>query len=442
MARPSIPVTVIFASDLNYTTGPVLLQGTATKIPRPAGQYTEGYVGDEVPPAQEFNDLFNVLSTWSRWVGQGDATAAEDDHIIETDTDGEANIARLVVGPHSLDGDGIVVTAGGTSGIGLQATGVGIRPGITGTATGSGVGVDGSSTNGAAGVSGRGVGGDSPGVTGDGDGTASGVQGTNDPGGSGAGVLGTSSNAEAGVRGDSNNAAASPGVRGVATHIDGQGVRGQTNGSASASSIAVMGFGSADAVGVQGQATDGYGVVAVSDTTTPKRAALRVAPQNADPTTHATGDIIYHSGINEFRGRELGGFQSFHQSPLGHLFSVGDTPNPSGSTAGGPVTVVNTQFTPKQIGDVLVTGTISLDNSLDTGSATFILFDVTATATIDSEVIRTKDIDGAGARVETVCLRALYTLPSLATRTIECRVTANTGTATWDKGVISVEGVL
>ena len=444
MARPSIPIIVVFASDATYTNGPVPLQGTATKLDRSAGEHAEGYLGDETPPAQEFNAFFFSLSTWGRWVGQASAAADEDAHLIETDADGESKLARLVVGPHSLDSDGLFVTAGGSSGIGVNAIGKGIRPGIVGNCTGSAVGIDGFSINGAAGVSGRGVGGDSPGVTGDGDGTAAGVQGTNDSGGSGAGVLGTSGNAAAGVEGVSNNAAASPGVRGIASHVDGHGVRGQTNASATASSSAVIGFASADAVGVTGQNTaDGYGVVAVGKTAAPKRSAFRVAPQAVDPTTHAAGDIIYSSAVGEFRGREIGGWQSFHQSPLGHVFAVGDGPTPSGSTAGGPASTVTAQFTPKQIGDVLITATIVLDSNVDNGATTLDIYDVTAAGVVETTPIRHADLDAAGGdQSETHVLRAKYTLPSLATRTIAIRVTATTGTTTWSKAVISVEGIV
>jgi hypothetical protein len=56
------------------------------------------------------------------------------------------------------------------------------------------------------------------------------------------------------------------------------------------SGTAVSGV-SIDSFGVSGTSTNSYGVVAHSDTSSPARAALRIIPQDTQPTTGQIGDI-------------------------------------------------------------------------------------------------------------------------------------------------------
>lgn len=81
------------------------------------------------------------------------------------------------------------------------------------------------------------------------------------------------------------------GVTGSAGGPNGVGVLGQGQGAGSG----VLGSGGATGAGIYGLATNGYGVVAESDTTSPTRAALRIVPQDTQPTTGLVGDTYYTS---------------------------------------------------------------------------------------------------------------------------------------------------
>lgn len=470
MARPTIGVITVWASDVNYTTGPVPLQGTATKIARGAGEYAEGFRGDEVPPAQEFNDLLFDLSTWGRWVSQGSDSADEDDHIIETDTDGQANIARLVIPSHSVSGDGITVTAGGSSGIAVNAFGKGIRQGVLGTGGGTnGIGVQGTggATNGY-GVRGNGTG-TGVGVYGFGGATGgigvvgvgrdvNSLQAIQGLAGDALSTIGVEGVAEAqsgsvGVRGEGGAHASSWAIYGEAVHDDAVAIRGALPATANAGAYAVQGTGNGAGNGILasvGGGDTGYPLVVSPDTSSPDKAHMWLNPADDDPATQQQGDVWYSDELStgQLKVRHSGQAEELHSSRLGYVFAADNSPTPNGSTAGGPATMVEVQFTPKDTGasgKVLVTGTCIYWGSSDTAVARFELYDVTSSIIIPSSLtqIRAKDIDGAGTnRYETVVIRSIYTLPNANTRTLRMRCTAITATQNWDDAVISVEGML
>lgn len=230
-----------------------------------------------------------------------------------------------VVAPSSPAGAGVVgkgvsgVTGGsfwggGGDSDGVQASATGTGSGILalGGATGAGVFGIGGATSGI-GVVGSGGGGNSIGVSGTGSGTAQGVYGTggssNGTGvygfggttngvgvegqgaGTGSGVKGTGG-ASSGVGGEFIGGAANGnGVTGTGTG-SGFGVRGFGTGNGGG----VVGNGAGTGTGVSGIGINGYGVHAESDTTAPARAALRIVPQDTNPTSPLQGDLYVNSG--------------------------------------------------------------------------------------------------------------------------------------------------
>lgn len=381
MAKPVSSPTP-WATNTNYSGGPAI--GTPTKVGVPSSVQQNGWEPDQKPPAQWENDWHNEIYLWCLWVYAGVATAAETAHIIETDANGEAKIARVVIGPHT-SGTSLTVTGGtaaraldvaggagqqamrvtagtgGTNGLAVTGSdsggiaavtviggtgtctgravfgqgsptgsqgafflGTGGSEGVEGQGQGAGVGVKGTggaNAGGAAFVGGSTAG---PGVTGQGTGNAMGVAGTG--GGIGAGVVGTG-----GVTGgDGIAGTGTVGGRGVfgiggsgggaggsftAGATSGNGIEGQTTAGALLAAAAVRGLAAGDATAILSNAADGYGVVAGSDTTSPKRSALRLVPQNADPTTPQTGDALYNSTSNEFRARNNLGWRTFWATP-------------------------------------------------------------------------------------------------------------------------------
>lgn len=275
MAVKPTDLTPIWATQLNYTTGPAALIGTATKV-SPGGAEVEGWKADQKPPAQWDNFTYNFVGKYVNWVRLGSKAADLGAHIIETDSAGEAFIAKINGGGTAL-GDSaavytsnaagacmtiadtigsfaLVVTSGSTL-AGIRSTQTGTGAAIEGrlsgaSATGSAVTGD-AGSNGAFGVDGDG-GTAGVGVSGTGGGSSSGVIGTGGATGMGMdGVGGATSGI--GVRGRSLTS--SSGVLGIS--VDGIGVEGTTD---TGSNPAVSGTSSGSGSGVFGTSSGGIGL--------------------------------------------------------------------------------------------------------------------------------------------------------------------------------------
>ena len=60
----------------------------------------------------------------------------------------------------------------------------------------------------------------------------------------------------------------------------------------------MLGTGTGTGAGVSAVAAGtGYGLIAQADTTTPARSALRLVPQDTDPSSPSAGDIYVHTGV-------------------------------------------------------------------------------------------------------------------------------------------------
>lgn len=249
--------------------------------------------------------------------------------------EGHAGTGRGVEGYGSTTGDGVFGKGGGTGGAvgvrgegsdaggyGVYGLGIGTYPGVQGQGgnsaggtgvkgqggTGGGYGVHGIGTIGYAGVYGKGdttgtgvygAGGDTAGATGVyglgganggrgvygvGVGGSPGVQGEGDPDSDAIGVAGYGGGTAVGIYGKGGDTTTATGVEGVGGDNGGHGVVGTGKGTGS--------------YGVYGKHTNGRGIVAESDTTSPGYAAFRIVPQDTAPTTASIGDMyVSTSGV-------------------------------------------------------------------------------------------------------------------------------------------------
>lgn len=201
------------------------------------------------------------------------------------------------------NGSGVKGTGGATNGVGVEGVGTGSGTGVQGTGGGTnGIGIEGFGTGTGAGLYGYGGSSNGEGVIGEGAGTGAGLHGIGGATGygvvgvggatSGAGVTGTGTagnsvggafqgqGSGSGATGTGGATSGAIGVRGVGGSTDGVGVKGEGVGTGH---------------GVHGVGANGCGVVAESDTASPSRAALRVVPQDNDPSSPQEGDIYYNS---------------------------------------------------------------------------------------------------------------------------------------------------
>lgn len=250
------------------TTLPTWATDGGTTVEPTSGEKAAGWVAGTRPPARWFNWWMNLLYTWIQYVdtpvgtGTGPGFAATGGSTSGPGlrgTGGGPN-GKGVDGIGTGTGPGVYGQGGSSNGIGVQGVGDGNAAGVSGQGGETGVGVHGIGT-GNAGVYGQATSGNNPGGRFEGSGSGSGLEAT---GGSSGGAAGT-------FTGGSSN---------------GHAVVANATGTGS---------------GVRGTATDGYGVRAESDTTSPARSALRIVPQNADPSNNSSGDVFVHTTTGKMR---------------------------------------------------------------------------------------------------------------------------------------------
>jgi len=362
--------------------------------------------------------------------GNGSTVAAQAAINVDGDTGRSLRAVNLgtvaaIDVTHTGSGEGVLIDASGGSGTGLDVTATLLA--ITATCTGAGTAVDATAASGTA-VLGATTSG--TGVSGTSTGTGTAVSGTSS--GSGDAFVGTGG----------PSALSSAGVF-TATHVDATALLGVTAGGAGATAVAVRGSAFGDAIAVIGLAADGYGVYAQSDGTSPKRAAARIVPQDADPTTPLQGDLLFNSarGPTGKLRTYTTLYESVHSSDLGWVKQWGLSAA-GGPIAGGSGNLSLAQITPEEVGGVLVTATGSLVWNTDTGTATVDLYDVTSALIVATQIERAPDIDGGAARQRSFVIRGIRTLPNTATRTFAVVITLGAGTGVAYSNVIcSVEGV-
>lgn len=333
------------------------------------------------------------------------------------------------------NGTQVAVDIPTTTGPALTATTSGGSPAITGTSSGTKAGVFAVSTGSGPALTADSTGGSSYAIDATGP-----VGGTviNSSTASGIAVLGTAATTGVGIGGLGGSNSTSLAVRGESTHVDAYAIQGITANGASATTAGVLGSGRGAGAGVYANATGtGYGLIAAADTTTPARSALRMIPQDADPTTPLQGDLLFNSarGATGKNRTYTTQWESVHSSPRGLIDGWAEAADGSGVNSGDLATV---QLTPEQVGTVLIeaTGAFSMPNATDTFS--ILLRDTTAGTTIRT-VLVAQSIAG---ELVTQTVRAVYTLPSTVTRDFNFRVNGSGGNVvTREACVLSVRGV-
>jgi hypothetical protein len=178
---------------------------------------------------------------------------------------------------------------------------------------------------------------------------------------SGAGVRGIAGGSGlTGVLGIGHASAASYAIDGQSGHADARGVRGISHAAGSTTGAGVLGQGQANAVGVRAVAADGYALLVVGDTSSPVSAAVRLAPQDTQPSgAHAEGDLYPNGTNNLLWYRDNGGFKALHHSLYGYATGfdsdTGGAVNSSTEQAAAIATVTN-----KVTADLLVHGEVML----------------------------------------------------------------------------------
>ncbi len=383
-----------------------------------------GYTPETPILNENLNEYLARIADWSQWVEAGSLLADEDAHIVESDDDGEVNIARLVLSGHGTAGPTLLIGASG-SGASIDVTGPG------GALFGMTIGNGGTAAALRATQTGTG-----PALEGQGAGTNNdGVKGT--PAGTGRGVYGVSA-----------NSAASFGVYGETVHNDGIGVRGKLPATAGANSAAVQGVGENLGSGVLASTVagaNGYALFVFPDATAPLRAGIHIAGQDADPITTQAGDLYYHSGEGQLKLRRTGQVEGIWTTGDGFVHG-GEYGQSAALSASATLTAKATaQISPPKIGDVVVeVGFLGGGNNACDGIK-YDIYDAMAAAVIAGPFeIEIKVGDGTDQPDHhSVATRINYTLPSAAGgRNIQLRMAVvSTGTFIFEQGYCEVRGL-
>lgn len=435
--------TFTFATDALFLSGPAV--GLSVKLPPPGA--AQGYVPGNGIEAESPNYMLNIAGQWiTDWISQGSNAADEDAHIVETDSNGLLSAAYAAIGGHSATGPSLTLTPG-ASGATMVLTGPGgAQFGATMSQGGSGATLRATNTGTGYAIEALTTGGtDNTAVRGRGAGAGHGILGEST--GAGAGVRGEGSTTGPGVYGLGAAAAASYAVQGLAGHAAAFAIKGEADASATTGG-GVHGLGHGTGYGVWAQSQEGgYALLVTGDLTSPVAASCRIAPQDTEPSgADAEGDLYANSTNHQMWYRDDVGFRAMHQSAHGFVGQAEQSTS-GGSTAAGPITLATAQISPypNQNGQkVCIIANVEIEDfSADDSYCTIDIYDVTAAAVVTGSVrtIRAKDIDaGANARGETATTMAVYALPSAASRQFALRITANSGTVTYDDNAIFVMG--
>jgi hypothetical protein len=298
------------------------------------------------------------------------------------------------------------------------------------------------------GIEGRNTGGGGPGISGTGDGAGSGVVGTGGATGeggtftggatSGAGVSGTAIGAFFGVAGVSSaTSSGAGGVSGTATRNDSTGVSGLAlvagANPLSESASAVLGLG-VDASGVYGKSTNGYGVWAESDSTSPARAALHIEPQDASPTTVIEGDVWFDSAEEQLKIRQDGTTMGLWSTGHGYLYLFGENVAQVDNTSTTYTDVLTASFAAKQQpreAFCIATVTVNFEFGASSAGQSFEwkLIDDTASPKVDVFATSIEEVYVAGADAEDryLTMKTQYTIPLAGARAFKLQIASVDG---------------
>jgi hypothetical protein len=318
--------------------------------------------------------------------------------------DGDA----VVNGDVDINGILDVDTADATSAA-VVGTNSSTGPGLRGVSAGN-AGVEGASASSAAGLVGTNSG-TGPGVKGTGGTTAAGVEGV------------ATVAAQPGVKGTGAAAAGSNGVTGVAVNTASYGVAGSASAAATTTGAGVRADGLGNAPALWAVAVDGHAALLTSDTSSPTRAALRITPQDSDPSSTGVGDVLINSSLlNKIRHHNGTAYLSVHSSAKGQVSAFANGTSGTTLNSGDLATVT---IVAEQAGDVLLTATGLFEMAGDGDTCNILLRDVTLGTTLQTTVERQIDTDGIGVRSRSFVARFVYTLPLAGSRSFAFQITGN-----------------
>lgn len=438
--KPSTTFTL--ATNANFTVGPFI--GSATKvIPADIGN---GMVPGTGIVAEWANYLWHWTGEWiTDWVDLGSSAEGLDAHIMETDASGQNSTAGVALGGTAAAFRALTVNenaAASNSTADFDNASAGFA--ILASANGANAAVRGLNTGTGPGVEGRALGTNNNGVEGYGQDLGDGVAGFGDT--TGDGVHGVSgSTAGAGVRGEGQFVAAAFGVVGVVSHDDGTAIQGTTALNANATAIGVEGIGRNEGVGVLGQSSNGYGVVAESDQTSPNRAAFRMVPQDDDPATPQEGDQIYNSTTDEVRTYANSRWQTLWSTADGFTRGFGSGGSATNNSAATYTTLstalCTAPYDPKHTGFVVVQASAEFGADAGTVHTTIDvrIRDTTAGATVWSQTIDHPNANAGPIFDRPWSIVVVYALPATGARTFELQFKktggAGTGIGARDGGI-------
>lgn len=366
---PTKPTTIpeIWASNTLYTTGPFI--GDPTKVGPGAAAQDGDRPGALFPTAAEHNNYqqFHITTWVAKWLYLGTYNPDPDAHIVETDSTGRAGLHGLTVNntdatetalavfsaatapqiaalvtchtggtaigasignasaaafqTHTGTGanaTGLLVTMGATpaggSGIHLSADGTTVAPAgrIEHAGSGTGLTITQSGTGIALIVSGNATSQASSFLGGAGQAAIAAISGNNAFAAMVASGLGTAIGVS-GLGGSGSSAAA--GVQGTASHPDAYGVHGRTSLSASTTAAGVYGEGRGiGTIGVHARSDAGIALFVQGDASSPANPAVRLLPQDADPSNFPFGGELLSNGtIHQLRHAAGGEYRGIYQ---------------------------------------------------------------------------------------------------------------------------------
>jgi hypothetical protein len=198
-------------------------------------------------------------------------------------------------------------------------------------------------------------------------------------------------------------------------------LRAYGNGTGANQTTAIIG----DGAGELGTG-EGYGIIALAKSATPVRSALRLGPQQGDPSSAFDGDVAYNDTTDELRAHIDGQWQSVCSLPNGDTYGYGV----NGSATNNDVlnyTVISTATLsapkdPKRVGEVLISASAefgwvtTVDTTIDVD-----IYDSTSSVVVWSRSIDTPASSGGGVYDRPWSIQVDYTLPAIGPRTFQLR---------------------
>jgi hypothetical protein len=336
--------------------------------------------------------------------------------------------ATLVVNGDAVFAERVTVASTNVTSAAVSGTNTSTGPGVRGQSTGN-AGVSGASASSVAGVVGTNSGA-GPGVKGTGGSAAAGVDGT------------ATVAAQPGVKGTGAAAAGSSGVSGTAVNTASYGVQGSSSAAATTSGAGVRADALGDGVALSAVAVNGNAGRFESDTSSPTRAPVLVVAQDADASSTQVGSLALNSTRSKWR-TYISGYESFHSTTKGYVFACGATESGGLGNTGN---LSQATIVPEQVGDVLVSATISVVFTNDASNITLTLIDVTnGSAVIATQVENSFYYNGGGTvdNARSMSISVRYTLPSAASRTFAVKYTVGGGgTVSYSGATCWVQGLL